>query len=307
MKNSKFSFSILAVVVSAGIAITSCKKKDNSPAQDTDATAASDNTLAERNADDVTNMAGQASEDGAMSSYKYGNEDVCGLSCATVTRDTVLKKITVTFNGQQCLDGHTRSGTLIFDYSGSTNGAKFYRNPGYNVVVSSSGYVVDGNAITISKTITNTTPVGFNPSITNLTWSVTTNISITESTGTFTWKATKTKTLLNTSDTTCYHGQAVHITWSKARVGLIGNATGQTAAGENFTANVVSQVVRDFTCAPDANHPGHHPFIDGSLDFTPGTKKTRHIDYAYPNSQGNGACDNQALVTIGSYTKVITL
>jgi len=301
MKISKLTLSFAAIMLAMAVSVISCKKKDKT-VNDSDTSSANDNSLAEKTADDVTNMSGQASEDGSMTSYRFEQgEDVCGLSCATVTRDTTTKIITVTFNGQPCLDGSTRTGTLTFDYSGSTLGAKYYRNPGFKCVVSSSNYVVDGNAVSISKTINNTTTLGFNPASTNETWSVADNVSIVKSNGTVTWSANKVKTLLNTSDTNVYRGQAVHIVWSKARVGITGNATGTTVAGENFTANVTSQLVRDFTCAPNSARPGRHPFIQGTLDFTPGTKATRHFDY------GNGACDDLATVTINGVTYNITL
>ena len=303
MKTSKITLSAFAILFAMAVAVVSCKKKDNTTANDTDASTVSDNSLAEKTADDVTTMGAQSSETGSMSSYREGEENLL-TACATVTRDTVLKKITVSFNGSACLDGHVRTGTLVYDYSGSTNGAKFYRNPGYQMVVSSNGYTVDGNAVSISKTVKNITALGFNPTTTNETWSDNTSVSVAKSNGTLSWSANKTKTLLNTSDTSVYHGQAVHITWSKAIIGISGNASGTTATGETFTANSTSQLVRDFGCSPNLAHQGHHPLINGALDFTPGTKATRHIDYGYPN---NGACDDQALVTIGTYTVAITL
>ena len=303
MKTTKFSFSIAVLVLSMAVAITSCRKKDNPAPEDSDTSGASDNSLAERTADDVTNMAAEASEDGGLSSYKYGDDNIF-TACATVVKDTTLKTITVTFNGTQCLDGHTRSGVITFDYSGSTNGAKYYRNPGFKCVVSSSSYVVDGNAVSISKTIMNTTAVGFNPATTNLTWSVNSSVSIVKSNGTLSWTSTKNKTLLNTSDTNVYHGQAIHISWHLARVGITGNASGTSANGDSFTANVTSQLVRDFTCSPNSAHPGHHPFIDGKMDFTPGSKATRYFDFGYPNG---GQCDDLATVTINGKPHVITL
>lgn len=302
MKTSKLTVSFAAIMLAMTVSVISCKKRDTT-ASDTDTSSTSDNSLAEKTSDDVTNMAGQASEDGTLSSYRPGSggqEDVFGLGCATVTRDTMAKTITVVFNGT-CLDGSTRSGSLIFDYSGSAPGARFYRNPGYKCVITSSNYVVDGNAVSVSKTITNTTASGFNPAITNETWSVVDNVSIVRSNGTVSWSANKVKTLLNTSDTSVYRGQAVHIIWSKAIVGITGNATGKTASGDNFTANVTSQLVRDFTCSPNPARPGRHPFIKGTMDFTPGTKAVRHFDY------GNGTCDDLATVTINGVVYNITL
>ncbi|HEY4798253.1 MAG TPA: hypothetical protein VII99_04165 [Bacteroidia bacterium] len=302
MKTLKLPFAAIAISMALAVSFVACKKKNNTPAQDTDASGASDNTLAEKTADDMVNMAGQASENGSMSSYRE-IEDAFGLGCATVVYDSINKKITATFSGT-CLDGHTRSGTLTFDYSQSAAGAKFYRNPGFKCVVTSTNYMVDGNQVNIvNKTITNTTPT---PISGNLTWTVTSNINIVKAggAGTISWAATKYKTLLNTSDTSCYHGQAHHITWTKAIIGITGNASGTTASNESFSANVTSQLVRSMVCSPDGAHPGLHPFINGNLDFTPGSKATRHIDYGYPNG---GLCDDQALLTINSYTTAITV
>jgi hypothetical protein len=298
MKTSKITLSFAVIALAVAVSVVSCKKKSSTnPAADTDSSSANDNALAERTADDITTMGAQSSETGSTASYRYGDENSLS-ACASVVTDTTLKTITITFNGQTCLDGHTRSGTITYTYSGG----RYYRNPGYKMVVSSNNYTVDGNAVTLSKTVTNTTP-NLNPG-TNLTWSDVSNITIAKPAGTITWSATKVKTLLNTSDTAVYHGQAVHITWTLAHVGITGNATGTDAAGETFTANITSQLERDFNCSPNSNFVGQHPFINGTLDFTPGTKATRHIDYGYPN---NGTCDNLAKVTIGSYTVAITL
>ena len=305
MKTSKLSLSIAVFALSLAVAITSCKKKETTPpADDNDTSVANDNAQAQKASDDASNMAAQASEDGSMSSYRNGDETTFA-TCATVVRDTVLRKITVTFNGQSCLDGHTRSGTLTFDYSGSPAGVKYYRNPGYKVVVSSSGYVVDGEAVTINHTVINTSTLS-TPQ-TNLTWSLSSSVSIVKSAGTVSWSKTGVRTLLNTSDSSVYHGQAVHITWSKAIVGLTGSESGQGANGNQFTVTITNQLKRDFNCSPNQTHPGHHPFIDGTLDFTPGTKATRHVDYAYPNSVGSGACDDKASVTINNKVYYITL
>ena len=304
MKTRKFPLTLAALMFASAALVSSCKKKTE--ATDTDTTAASDNSMSESTSNDVVSMASEASENGTMSSYKMGeNDNVSALSCATVTTNTVTHIITATFSGTSpCLDGKTRSGTLTFDYSASTLGATHYRNPGYVVTVTSQNYVVDGNQITVNKTVTNTTPVGFNPMTTNMTWSISSNISIVKANGngTVTWHCNRTKTLLNTSDTVnVYHGQAIPISWNKAKVGITGNANGQTVKGESYTATITSQLVRDMTCSPDVNHPGHHPFIQGTIDFTPGSKATRHIDY------GSGSCDLNYTVTINGVTYQLTL
>src|ERR1035437_137685 len=299
MKTKQLILSVAVLTMAVSISFLGCRKPKE--VKDTDSSSASDNSLAEKTSNDATNMAQEASEKGSMSSYRLGDENELTLSPCVSSIVRANQKITVIFNGQICYDGHVRNGSIVIDYSQSTPGDTFPRNPGFKCLVTTSNYTVDGMAVTINKTITNTTP-NLNPG-TNLIWSDNVSVSIVKSNGTVSWNGNKVVTLLNTSDTTVYRGQTKFIVWSKARIGVTGNATGTTAAGENFTANVTGQLVRDMQCSP-TSHPGHHPFIDGTLDFPPGSKPTRHVDYGYPN---HGACDNQALVTINTYTVAITL
>lgn len=301
MKTTKTTLAIAAIALSMAVAAVSCRKKETTPTPiDGDVNSASDNSMAERTSDDVNNMIGIAVDDSGVAYYRYQSETEALLGCGTIARDTANKKVTITFNGSACQDGHTRSGSVTFDYLAGYP-AKYYRNPGFKCTVTSSNYVVDGNAVSVNKTVTNTTSPTFNPATTNMTWTITSNISIVKSNGTISWNATKYKTLLNTSDPNVYQGQATPIIWNKAKVGITGNATGTTASGESFTANVTSQLVRDFTCSPDAAHPRHHPFIQGKFEFTPGTKYIRYFDY------GSGTCDNTATVTINGNIYTITL
>jgi hypothetical protein len=306
MKTTKLTLALAGLMIAGAAIVSSCKKNDkNTTTVDSDTSAASDHTMAENTSADIDNMVGEASEQGSMKSYRLGNsqETVSALSCATITYDSVNRKITATFNSSTtCLDGKTRSGSLIFDYSASPTGANKYRNPGFTCTVTSQNYVVDGNAVSINKTVKNTTPSGFNPSTTNLTWSITSTVSITKSSGgTLSWNCTRTKTLLNTSDANVYVDQNTPINWSAAKIGITGSANGTTASGVSYTANITAQLVRDLSCSPDSNHPGRHPFIQGDIDFTPGTRATRHIDY------GNGTCDLNATVTINGNTYNIIL
>lgn len=298
MKSIKIK-SIVAIAALGLLGITSCQKKQN-PA-DNETGAAGDHSLAEHISSDIVNIGSQAADNnsGSLNSYKTENAENILNACATVIRDTTNHIDSVIFNNSACIDGKTRSGILIFNYSASTNGAKHYRDPGFKCTVTSSNYIVDGNQVNIiSKTIQNTTPVGFNPTTTNLTWNITSHIQVTKSDGTLDFSANKTKELLNTSDPNVYHGATSAITWNLARIGITGNATGTTVKGDNFTANVTSQLIRDFGACTIS---GRHPFIQGAIDFTPGSKATRHIDY------GNGSCDLNATVTIKGNTYNITL
>ncbi len=277
--------------------MTSCKKKDVTTA-DTDTSSASDNTLAENSSNDVVNIGAQASENASLSSYREANTDNVLSTCAIISRDTVAKTVTVTFTGGTCLDGRVRTGSLTFDYHLSPAGATHYRDPGFTFTVTSNNYVVDGNQITIvNKTVTNTTAPTFNPAQTNLTWSIVATINIVKSNGTtITFTSTRTKTLLNTSDTSVYRGSALPIVWSHAKIQIDGSGSG-TRNGENFSSTATA-MVRDFNCSVG----NHHPWISGTLDYQPPSPKyLRHIDF------GSGTCDLDATVTINGTTYNIVL
>ncbi len=298
MKSNRFLSVTMGVATVAGLMFTSCRK-DNS--NDNDTSSSADNNMAEHYSNDIVSIAAQGSDAGSTTTYRLGNDEETLSSCATVAVDTVNKIVTVTFNGGNCLDGRTRSGTLTINYSASTLGARHYRDPGFSCTITSSNYVVDGNQVNIiNKTITNTTAAGFNPATTNLTWNVSATMNIIKANngGTVSWTCNRTTTLLNTSDANVYHGSSTAISWGQARIGITGSANGTTAAGDHFTATVTSQLIRDFG---GCNIGGRHPFIQGTMDFTPGAKATRHIDF------GNGSCDNTATVTIGSHTYTVTM
>jgi hypothetical protein len=316
MKISKITLGLASVLVAGSLVFTSCRKKTtvkDEPIDNEQGTTA-DNHLAEGSANDVLSMGSQLSENnGSLTTFKATqNEALFALAGATIiagspvgTPPTVLT-YTVDFGATGILgsDGRTRTGKLFFDFSGSTNNAKRYRNPGFKMVVSSSNYFVDGNAVNITKTVTNTSPlsvIGETAFSTNLTWAITANVSIVKASsgGTVNWSCSRTKELINTNEAACYGGQGIAIDWTKAKVKLNGNANGVNNKGENFTV-VATDLVKFFTCAPGTN-PHRHPFVSGTILYTPGSRPARLIDY------GNGACDFNATVTIKGQTYAITL
>lgn len=293
---------LTAIVLSFAITFTSCKKKEEEE-KDTDVSAASDNNMAEWISGDVSAMAGQTSETGSVS-YRQGYENTVLGNCATVTPDATNKKFTVTFSGGLCADGHIRSGTLVFDYSGSTNGALYYRHPGFKCVVTSSNYEVDYNKVTVTHTVTNTTPAGFDQNTTNLTWSIGASVTVVKANngGTVTWNCTRTKTLLNTKAIT-YAGSAIPaaytdantvINWPAAVISMSGNANGTTAKNESYSFSTITPLIVNMNCTPDSTKPGRHPIVEGSFEFKPGDKGKRVVDFGNPN----GGCDFDCWVTV---------
>lgn len=316
MKTKNIMYGLTAVIIAGSLTLTSCKKKqkEDTTDPDTEQGTISDNNLAESFMADVASIGSQGSENGALTTYKMSNPNGIGSvpmndpdylissACATLSFNVPAKTFTVDFGITPCLcnDGRYRSGKLFFDYSMSTNTITpiYYRTPGFKMTIASNNYVVDGYTVNISnKTITNTTPLsiptGTNPG-TNLTWSISANVNVVKPSngGTVTWNCTRTKELLNTNDPICYGGQGVPINWTKAKIRLNGNANGTTAGGENYTA-VITNLVRDFGACKVGNI---YPWISGNLDFTPGARYTRYINF------GSGTCDRSATVTINGVT-----
>ncbi|MBL7921454.1 MAG: hypothetical protein JNJ40_14140 [Bacteroidia bacterium] len=306
MKTSKIYLSLVIALVACSMAFTSCRKRDKKTDEepDTEQGTANDNNLAETSSSDIESMGSQVSEAGSLSTYKFngpvsGAEILSVAPCATIS-GIGTGTVTVDFGTTGCTgtDGRVRTGKLFFDFSASSPTTSiYYRNPGFKMIVTSQNYVVDGNQVTINnKSITNTTPAGA-PAGTNLTWAVSANISIVKpnNEGTVNWTCNRTKELINTNDPLCYNGQTTPINWTKAKIKLNGTASGVNAKGENFTATA-SNLVRDFTCAPDVSRPHRHPFVSGTISYTPGNRPTRLIDF------GSGSCDLVGTITINSQT-----
>lgn len=300
MKITKITTALALLFIAGSLTMVSCKKKtvESTPTTtDDEQSTANDNNISENTASDIESMGGQASENFSLTTYKPSNgleySSIDAAPCALVTGDLTTRTYTIDF-GTSCVgaDGRTRSGKLFFDYSASTaTNPVFYRTPGFKVNITSSNYVLDGHQVNIiNKTISNITP---NTTGALLTWSISANITITKANngGTISWNCNRTKVLVNTADTNCFRGQNKPIIWSKAKVKLNGVASGTNAKGESYTATA-TDLVRDFTCAPDPARPHRHPFVSGTINYVPVNRLPRLINY------GNGNCDFEAIVTI---------
>jgi hypothetical protein len=318
MKTSDFSRYLVLISIAGALTLSSCRKKEKEVIEepDTEQGTANDNNMAESIVNDIDLMGSQVSENGSLTTFKSSGANavsggVLGLSslCASVTgigSPTVI----VNFGSVGCLgqDGRIRTGQLTYNFSASNpTTAVRYRNPGFSMTVSSQNYVVDGNQVNIiNKTITNTTPLnipsGPNPG-TNLTWSVNANVSIIKANtnNSISWSCNRTKELLNTSSSACYNGQSSPINWTQAQIQLNGSSSGVNARGENFTATATN-LIKYFTCSPDPNRPHRHPFISGTISYSPGIRPTRLINFGNVNS-----CDFNATLTVNNQTYTITL
>lgn len=321
MKTTRINLYASLLLVAGSLMFTDCRKKDKSPEPepDNEQTTTQDNALAEGSANDVMAMGSQLSENsGSLTTFRSSettdNLFLLAAGCSTITSNApqggtvVATQFTVDFGTTGCegADKRVRKGKLFFDFSQSTNNAKYYRNPGFKVLISSNGYFVDGNEVIITKTVTNTSPLTIAGqtaySGTNLTWNIVANVTVNKNGGgQVTWSCNRDKELINSNDANCYKGQLQAIDWTKAKVKLNGTANGVNSRSENYTAKAID-LVRDFTCAPNGlAQPHRHPFVSGKIEYTPGSRAMRLIDY------GSGTCDFNATVTINGQVYDITL
>lgn len=318
MKKTKLTLALAGLMIASAALVSSCKKKDSTttttPVQDTNGSTAADNNKAEQHSNDAENIGAQANESGSLSTFRLsgGNASPFGAQ-DSVVKTTVggVDIYTVTFTNFVGRDGHTRNG--VISYTVSPSGAH-YRDAGMVMTVATPNvggtvYTVDGNTVTINKTITNN---GFVAAGGNLQWSITSNVTINKvGGGTVTWGTTSPRThvLLNTNAGSTYDGAAVPtayngtgtaISWNEAIIEINGSTSGTSADGVSFSASS-SNLVRNMNCAPDPSRTHFHPFVAGTITFQPAGKTARVINF------GTGACDLTYTITIGSWSETLSL
>jgi hypothetical protein len=318
MKKTKLSLVLSGLIIASALIITSCTKKTTTltTTPDTSTTSSTDNSLAQQNANDITNIGSDGIENnnGTLTNYRLSQGSIFSplSSGVTIVFDTTQKTMMVTFNQYVGRDGHTRNGTLLYDWHLSTGGARWFRDAGFvlNVTTPGNTYSVDNYTVEITqKTIKNTGTVNG-----NYTWTDVSNITIVKpasaGTGNIQWQASWTSTLLNTSNTT-YNGVQYNgvypgsgspytwIDWAHAILSITGTFNGTASDGETYTGNISVPLVLNLNCSQPLY--SKYLYVAGTLNFTPTGKLTRTIDY------GTGTCDLTYVVSIGSFSVTITL
>lgn len=291
MKTKQLILSGAVLMMSVALSLTSCRK-DNSKDADKDTSGAEDNSLADKSFDDMGQISNEAAN-GNVGSFKMGGDQFGLLSaCATVTHDTALKTITVDFGSTNCAcqDGHNRRGKIFITYTKGFHNLGYWDSLASHTITTAPdySYFVDDNQVKGSRTVTNN---GHN-SAGHMNWSVSVNGEIVKanSQGTVIWTSTRNREWLA--------GEATPFIWSDDEYGITGSASGTSAKGVNFDVTITSQLIRKLSCFKH--------FVSGTLDFTPGTKPVRHVDFSYSQSPDPaGSCDDLASVTINSNTYIV--
>ncbi len=279
MKTKKM-MTYLMVAATVGILFTSCRKtKDD--VTDKDTSAAGDHALAEGTYNDVHNIADEAAS-GSVASYmgtNSSNEKGMLSACATFTNDTTVNPhlLTINFGATNCMcaDGRYRRGQINVSYVGH------YRDSASTHTITFTNYFVNDNQVMGTKTVVNN---GHNGSG-HLVFTITVNGTIVKANngGTITWVSNRTREWIQ-GESTLTRNDDVYL--------INGTASGTNAHGNQFTATIITPLRREVSC---------HEFVSGVVQIVPSGKPTRTIDY------GNGACDDQATVTINGNVYTITL
>jgi hypothetical protein len=285
----------LAAVIS--ISLGSCKKSDVSnltTSNDSKAATLSDSSTVAENAyydvlnnafvgysDNVSTM-GVSAQTGRTTTLSTGTEGLGSghLSCANYTISDSIpghypKTLTLDFaTGCKSADGVLRTGKVSYVFSGPLF------TPGTTVSVSFNQYTVNGYGIQGTYTISNNSTqsgIIFTTLVTNgiLTCPDATNFHYSHN-KTFTQTAGAT-TPFNISDDV---------------YAITGNSAFSSSDGSSLVLNVTTPLVRNFTCMN---------ITQGVVAFVYNQGVSGTIDF------GDGACDNTAVLNVGSITKTITL
>ncbi|MCX7728009.1 MAG: hypothetical protein N2203_00915 [Bacteroidia bacterium] len=293
MKKSLLIISLISLTIAA------CSKK-NSPepaTPDNDMTTAKDAVKSYEVMNDVFLMA-------ALTRDTYTATPFFGNTGITIKKDTVAKIDTLILTNALGTDKNIRNGKIIIKYSASTLNAKYFRQPGFKCNVELSNYSINTSTISAASiVISNTTPNGFNPNTTKLSWSAAySNFTINDGTSSVIVTSTHAITLNNTNDASVYNNTGnIPIQWQNANINLTGNGSGSNSKGSfdiTFNSPASDYLYRDFkNCAPEGFvKPGKHPFIKGLIYVKPNGKNAQKVDI------GEGICDYNVKITINGNT-----
>ncbi len=287
MKTKQFFLSSAILIMALSLSFTGCRPNKDKD-KDKDTSGAEDNTIADKSFEDIGQISNEAAS-GGLSSYKLADYDGLLSHCVTVTHDTALNKITVDFGSANCLchDNRYRRGKLFITYTNSVKPEPYtYWDSLTKITITTTpdnSYFVGNDASNMHQVIgtKNITNNGHNAAG-HMTWIVDVNGQIVKpnNQGTITWTSNRVREWLTGEGTP---------SWQDDSYGVTGTASGTSANGTPFSMNITSQLIRKINCI--------RWFVSGTLEFKPGNKPTRYVDFAPPS---NGACDDEVWVTINS-------
>ena len=200
-------------------------------------------------------------------------------TCAKVSYvnfDTVTKtgSLIVDFGDKNCpcKDGRNRRGKIGVAYTGADKAI------GSKVVYTPESYFVNDNGVSGKKTITYTAPLTFSIKVENGI------IKKADGSGTITWNSDRIRKMIG--------GYTTPLDFSDDIYEISGTSSGINASGNSYSFTTESPLVKAIGCQ----------FIkSGKLKIQRSGKKDATVDY------GDGTCDDKGTISIGTWTKDITL
>lgn len=274
----KSIFSVKSLLVIGSFAVlVACKKNTASEDPTTESTAITTSANDDNTADaafmdlkEVTDQTGlEATNVKGIDSTKY--------PCAKITTsiDTVLKTITATidFGTENCLckDGKYRKGKIQVKVTGNKNIV------GSTVVYTADNFFVNNNGVSGTKTVTIVGDKSFRI--------VVANGKVTKADGgVVTWNTDRTRTMTAGFDTP--------LDFTDDVFEISGTSYGTNASGNAYKFTTITPLVKAVGC---------QWIKAGKLKIERTGKLDATVDY------GDGTCDDQGTVTVGTVTKTVTL
>jgi len=275
MKKARF-ITVLAVFAIFAIFTTGCKKEtieleDNSISQD--------DAYAESTFENVGDIADEAYDIGSGNNLKaYPGERMFLSDCATVTLDTTSLPyvLTIDFGEENCLchDNKFRRGKIIVTFNGR------YHQPGTVITHTFDNYYVNDDKVDGTKVVTN---MGENENG-NIYFTIeVVGVIQKEDGSTFSWNSSREREWIQGSDT--------RNRWDDIYL-ITGYAEGIRPNGLTWEREILNALRVELAC---------RFIVSGSIEIRPEGRPVRLLDY------GDGACDNEATVTINGEVTTIYL
>jgi hypothetical protein len=275
--NLKSIFNAKSLLLVGSFAIlVACKKNTSTENPTTESTAIATSANDDNTADaafmdlkEITDQTGIEATTKGLDSTKY--------PCVKITTaiDTVLKTITATvdFGTENCLckDGKYRRGKIQVKVSGNKN------TIGSSIVYTTSDYYVNDNGVSGTKTVTVVDDHSFRI--------VVLNGKVTKADGgVITWNTDRTRTMTA--------GKETPLDFTDDVFEISGTSYGTNAAGNAYKFTTITPLVKANGC---------QWIKSGKLKIERAGKLDATVDY------GDGACDDQGTITVGTVTKTVTL
>ncbi|MEW6469303.1 MAG: hypothetical protein AB1458_10275 [Bacteroidota bacterium] len=269
----------LFVLLLALLALSACRRSDRD--KDNETQSASDNYLAEACWNDVFRQLDDAAAVTAdVNRYSSGNMTA---ACYTVTVNPALpnpafpKTVTVDFGSVNCTgpDGIARRGQITAVFSGR------YRDSLTTITITTNNYYVNNYRVAGTKTITNQ---GHINGVATFSVNVQNAVITTPDNKTITWNSQRTRRWIAGEGTLGLVSDDVYE--------ITGSANGRGTKGNTFTLTITTPLRVEMSC---------RWIVKGVIKLTPANLDDRIIDF------GQGACDDQATVSIHGNSYTITL